>query len=161
MSRGRGPATGSPSTSTLPVVGASSPPTTLSNVLFPHPDGPIRHSSSPRATSSEVSSKARTLRACPSAPKRCDTLRMLIAGIIGSGAAMSLGSPPPAREPRGGEGLGSGGAACAEQAVAPDRKLRAGVASPPLAPPLRGVARPSPPTGGRVADARHHHPGDT
>ena len=79
MSRGIGPLTGLPSTSTVPAVGASSPPMMLRSVLLPQPDGPIRHNSSPRATSSEVSSKARTLRASPSSPNRCETLSMRIA----------------------------------------------------------------------------------
>src|SRR5205085_216389 len=51
----------------------------LSSVLFPQPDGPIRHNSSPGAMSNEVSSSALTLRASPSSPKRCDTLLMRIA----------------------------------------------------------------------------------
>src|SRR5215467_612065 len=89
MSRGIGPATFLPLTSTLPAVGASSPPTTLSSVLFPQPDGPIRQSSSPRATSNEVSSSARTLRASPSSPKRCDTLQMRIAVSMRRSSSLS------------------------------------------------------------------------
>jgi hypothetical protein len=60
MSRGSGPCTGVAPTWTVPVVGVSSPPMTLSSVLLPQPLGPIRHRSSPRAISSEVSSRART-----------------------------------------------------------------------------------------------------
>src|ERR1700716_1396182 len=86
MSRGIGPATLLPSTSTSPAVGASSPPMTLSSVLLPQPDGPIRHKSSPRAMSNEVSSRARTLRASPSSPNRCETFLMRMAASI-SGAA--------------------------------------------------------------------------
>jgi cobaltochelatase CobN len=62
-------------------------------------------------------------------------------------------SPSPASEASGGEGLGVGGATCSEQAaVSLYCELGASVAPPPLAPPLRGVARPSPPTGGREED---------
>ena len=68
MSRGIGPATRLPATSTAPTVGAISPPMTLSKVDLPQPLGPIRQRSSPRATSSEVSRNARTYRASPSSP---------------------------------------------------------------------------------------------
>ena len=69
MSFGIGPRTGLPATSTLPLDGSINPPMTLSNVLLPQPLGPIRHSNSPRVTSIEVSSKARTWRVSPSSPK--------------------------------------------------------------------------------------------
>ncbi len=68
MSRGRGPRTGRPSTSTLPALGCANPPITLRSVLLPQPLGPIRHSSSPRDTTSEVSSSARTKRCSPASP---------------------------------------------------------------------------------------------
>jgi hypothetical protein len=68
MSRGIGPATFWSKTSTVPVVGAISPPTTLSKVDLPQPLGPIRQSNSPRVMSSEVSRSARTWRASPSSP---------------------------------------------------------------------------------------------
>jgi hypothetical protein len=61
--------------------------------------------------------------------------------------------PPPASEASGGEGLGVGGAACSEQASSAPNKYGASVVPPPLAPQLRCVARPSPPTGGRVEAA--------
>jgi len=81
-----------PVTSTVPAVGVSSPPMTLSKVLLPQPDGPIRHNSSPRATSKEVSSSARTLRASPSSPKRCETclIRMAMSPPNCGDAAMAL-----------------------------------------------------------------------
>ncbi len=92
MSCGIGPVTGLPDTSTVPAVGVSSPPMTLSKVLLPQPDGPIRHNSSPRAMSKEVSSSARTLRASPSSPKRCETclIRMAMSPPNCGDAAMAL-----------------------------------------------------------------------
>jgi hypothetical protein len=68
MSRGIGPRTRLPKTSTAPAVGVVRPPTMLSSVDFPQPLGPIRQINSPRATSSEVSCRARTCRASPSWP---------------------------------------------------------------------------------------------
>src|SRR5215469_7242250 len=84
MSRGIGPATRLPKTSTVPAVGVSRPPTMLSSVLLPQPDGPMRQRSSPRAMSNEVSSSARTWRASPSSPKLCETLlmRMAVSAVI-------------------------------------------------------------------------------
>src|SRR5262249_29142532 len=79
MSRGIGPATGLPCTSTVPAVGARSPPLPVSGVLFPQADGPIRQIRSPRAISNEVSSSGLTARASPSSPKRCDTRLMRMA----------------------------------------------------------------------------------
>src|SRR5262245_38519757 len=52
---------------------------TLSNVLLPQPDGPIRHNSSPRWMSSDVSSMARTNCVLPSSPNWWETLRTRIA----------------------------------------------------------------------------------
>ena len=68
MSRGSGPRTGLPPTSTVPVVGVSRPPIMLSSVLLPQPLGPIRQSSSPRVMSSEVCCSARTNCASPGSP---------------------------------------------------------------------------------------------
>jgi hypothetical protein len=39
-----------PSTNTRPALGVSSPATILSRVVFPHPDGPRKHTSSPDRT---------------------------------------------------------------------------------------------------------------
>src|SRR6185437_3395135 len=68
ISLGRGPRSGCPETSTLPLLGSISPPTTLSSVLLPQPLGPIRQSSSPRRMSSEVSASARTYCVSPASP---------------------------------------------------------------------------------------------
>src|ERR1700682_1882647 len=54
-----GPVTGSPSRSTWPVVGRSSPATMRSSVDLPQPDGPSRQMKSLSATRSEVGSMAR------------------------------------------------------------------------------------------------------
>ncbi len=60
ISCGIGPRTRWLPTSTVPEAGSISPPMMLSSVLLPQPLGPIRHKSSPRRMSSEVSSSART-----------------------------------------------------------------------------------------------------
>src|SRR5580765_1547193 len=54
-----GPATGSPSRRTRPVVGLSMKATMRSRVDLPQPDGPRRHRKSRSATRSEVGSMAR------------------------------------------------------------------------------------------------------
>src|SRR5262245_15673335 len=51
----------------------------FSSVLLPQPLGPIRASSSPRATSIEVSASARTLRVSPGSPNSCATRETRIA----------------------------------------------------------------------------------
>src|SRR5215475_3469947 len=79
MSRGSGPRTAWPRTSTVPELGSIRPPMMLRSVLLPQPLGPMRHNSSPRATSSEVSASARTKRRSPSSPNRWKTPRILIA----------------------------------------------------------------------------------
>src|ERR1700722_10905631 len=79
-SRGNGsPRTGLPSTLTSPCVGATSPPTMLRSVLLPHPDGPKRHTNSPRRMSSDTLSSARTDCGELMSPKRWLTLRIEIA----------------------------------------------------------------------------------
>jgi hypothetical protein len=45
---GLGPVTGDPSISMRPLVGRSNPARHLSRVVFPHPEGPTTHTSSPR-----------------------------------------------------------------------------------------------------------------
>ncbi len=45
---GEGPATGVPSTVTVPAVGCRKPATMLRSVDFPQPDGPRRQTNSPR-----------------------------------------------------------------------------------------------------------------
>src|SRR5262249_37500913 len=45
-----GPSTGIPSTSTSPRVGLRKPPTTLSSVDLPHPDGPTMQTKTPSGT---------------------------------------------------------------------------------------------------------------
>src|SRR5215467_10859062 len=79
MSRGSGPRTRAPPTSTVPPEGASRPPIMFRSVLFPQPLGPIRASSSPRATSIVVSASARTCRASPGSPNWCATRETRIA----------------------------------------------------------------------------------
>src|SRR6266542_6152503 len=54
-----GPATGSPSRRTRPVVGRSSPATIRRRVDLPQPEGPRRHRKARSATRSEVGSMAR------------------------------------------------------------------------------------------------------
>ncbi len=72
---GIGPFTGLSPTVTVPPVGLISPPMQLSSVLLPQPLGPIRHISSPRTTSSEVSDNAFTWRVSPTSPNWWLTLR--------------------------------------------------------------------------------------
>src|SRR5690348_8633510 len=64
--------------------------------------------------------------------------------------ALRSRSPPPAREARGGEGSGVGGAACSKRAISFHHDDGASVVPPPRPRSLRSRGRPSPPTGGRV-----------
>ena len=52
------PASGSPNTSTVPLLGASRPAATLSSVLLPQPVGPTTETNSPAPTASVTSRTA-------------------------------------------------------------------------------------------------------
>src|SRR5262245_18074724 len=56
---GPGPVTALPLTATLPLLGATKPPTTYSRVDLPHPEGPRMATNSPSAIESEISPRAR------------------------------------------------------------------------------------------------------
>ena len=95
-----------------PEVGASSPATSDSRVLLPHPDAPIRQTNSPGATDSDTRSRATS--AVSPRPKVLDTssIRMAVPALVSSSpGSVVMGAPLAAWEWADAPGITPGGVA--------------------------------------------------
>ncbi len=163
--RGSGPRTAAPSTSTVPAAAGRSPARTRRRVLLPQPFGPTSATTDRRSISRSIPPSTPT--DCPPTAKAKRRPARRIAGAAsgasdtgsstaGRGAPSGADTSAPesttattgpgrcASHGRGGRprwrstGEGAGGAVC----TAPDTRAPEGTADPVAAPPLRGTRHP-------------------